>query len=74
MSVQQLVECAYDHDTCATGGIENDAYWYVKSNPLELESMYSYYGKRHDHSCKYYPKDGRIGVETAYSVPPNDIY
>jgi C1A family cysteine protease len=64
-SEQQLVDCAgsYGNYGC-NGGLMDNAFQYVKTHPLELESAYGYTAA--DGSCKYVASKG-VGKVAGYT-------
>jgi len=64
LSEQQLVDCArarYGNFGC-NGGLQQRAFKYVQSNPLELESDYPYTAV--DGSCAYDASKGAVGLSS----------
>ena len=55
-SEQQLVDCDTKEDQGCNGGLMDNAFKYIESNPLELENDYPYTGV--DGRCQYLPQSG----------------
>merc|ERR550514_568202 len=70
-SEQQLVDCDKKQDQGCNGGLMDNAFKYIESNPLMLESEYPYHAKR-GHSCKYVKSKG-VGKVSSYKDVAQDI-
>lgn len=55
-SEQQLVDCSKNGNMGCHGGLMDNAFKYIETNPLMLESDYAYTGR--DGSCKYVSSKG----------------
>jgi cathepsin L len=72
LSEQQLVDCArtkYGNFGC-NGGLQQRAFKYVQTHPLELESSYPYAGV--DQSCAYDSSKGVVGLSSWTFVEANN--
>ena len=71
-SEQQLVDCSssFGNQGC-NGGLMDQAFEYIETNPLELESAYPYTAR--DGTCKYVKTKG-VGKVVGYTdVPQNSV-
>merc|ERR1719215_2277893 len=67
-SEQQLVDCDKVDQGC-NGGLMDNAFKYIESNPLQLESAYPYTGQ--DGSCSYIKSAGVGTVASFTDVSPS---
>jgi len=67
LSEQQLVDCSKKNYGC-NGGLQELAFDYCKTSPLELESSYPYTGR--DGSCKFDKTKSKVKINSWSKVTP----
>jgi len=71
LSEQELVDCEHlDENAGCDGGLMDDAFTWLETHSLELETAYPY--KATDGKCKYSKSKGKVGVAKYVDLEQSD--